>query len=180
MIPGVISRNCFAKTILNLDEFVLSYSQLRNRPTAEDYHVQNVDSWFYNNPYAIASKERQFIYRGSDVISLVERKKPFLRKAIESIGGDKLAKLFSAKHRPDRVKSENTHYASNTKMDAFETVTLVVISLATLLGPMWWLNFVSDSAKRLSIISVFVILFAGILSSATVRQPFEVMAGTAA
>ena len=49
-----------------------------------------------------------------------------------------------------------------------------------LLGPMWWLNFVMDDAKRSGIITVFVFFFAIGLSLIGSGRPFETLAATAA
>jgi hypothetical protein len=49
-----------------------------------------------------------------------------------------------------------------------------------LLGPMWWLEFVSNSKTRLLIITLFLTLFMALMSTATVNRPFEVVAASAA
>ena len=136
--------------------------------------------WFRNHRTAVDKEEADFIEKGTDVIPLIEKKKSFLRLLIEKIGPERLTRFFPARSKKGRVESQWTKYSSNKKIDVVMTVILVVVGLATLLGPMWWLNFVDNDAKRLGIISGFIILFACILASATVQQPFEVMAGTAA
>lgn len=49
-----------------------------------------------------------------------------------------------------------------------------------LLAPMWWLEFVSGSKKRLAIITAFLVVFILAMATATVNRPFEVVAATAA
>jgi hypothetical protein len=49
-----------------------------------------------------------------------------------------------------------------------------------LLGPMWWLNFVTNNTMRLGTITGFVLLSMVIMSMATVNRPFEVVAATVA
>lgn len=54
------------------------------------------------------------------------------------------------------------------------------MGLIMLLAPMWWLDHVSDSEVRLGIITVFLTAFVGVMSTATVHRPFEVVAASAA
>lgn len=57
---------------------------------------------------------------------------------------------------------------------------IITSGLILLLGPMWALQFVTDNIKRLVIITIFILVFTALLSSATVAKPFEVLASTAA
>ncbi|KAL3961267.1 hypothetical protein ACCO45_002790 [Purpureocillium lilacinum] len=82
--------------------------------------------------------------------------------------------------KSNQTQSGTTLYFSNTRFDAFVTFTVIAAGLMLLLGPMWWLQFVADPVKRLGIITGFVLLFTGLLASATVAKPFEVMAAAAA
>lgn len=49
-----------------------------------------------------------------------------------------------------------------------------------LIGPIWWLDAVSENHKRLGIITGFILLFALLLSAATQVKPFETLGATAA
>jgi len=71
-------------------------------------------------------------------------------------------------------------YLSNKRLDAVVFGVVISLGLALLLGPMWALQFVADGVKRLGIITGFILLFTGLLSSATIAKPFEVLAATAA
>lgn len=135
---------------------------------------------FWNYDYIIDEKEQKFVEKESDLISVVERKKSLLRKMMEKLWGAQLSYIFPARDRADRFKGDSTKYSSFRKFEGTMTVTVISIGLMSLLVPMWWLNYVRDDDKRLGIISGFIVLFAGVLASATVQQPFEVMAGTAA
>lgn len=55
-----------------------------------------------------------------------------------------------------------------------------MLGLVMLYGPMWWLNYVFDDAKRLAIITVFVFLFTVALSLIGSGRPFETLAAAAA
>lgn len=50
-----------------------------------------------------------------------------------------------------------------------------------LVGPMWWLTFLTDNVKAsLGVVTGFILLFTVVLASATSAKPFEVLAATAA
>ena len=89
--------------------------------------------------------------------------------------------VVKAKSDPEaQVISPNTHYASDNKLATLITVGIISLGLCMLLGPMWWLEFVSDSKKRLIIITLFITIFMALMSTATVNRPFEVVASSAA
>lgn len=165
----------------SLDDYILSYSELRSRSTAQDYQVENVQTWFYNNPNAIDEDERRYASTREDLISIVPQSKSWLRLGIERINPTILSRIFPAKKRPGRVQNEYSFYASSKMMNAAETFVIVVLGLAVLLAPLWWLDRLSDASAdtRLWVISGFVVFFTVSLASATVEKPFQVLIGTA-
>lgn len=54
------------------------------------------------------------------------------------------------------------------------------MGLVLLIRPMWPIQFIIDSTKRLPIITVFILVSTVLLSSATVAKPFEVLTAIAA
>lgn len=161
------------------NEYVASYSEIRKLPTAQDYQVDNVKTWFQDHPHAIDEDERKFVKQGNDLIAIVAQKKSWMRLGVERIHPRVLHFFFPAKSRPGRVETKETIYISNKKLNATITFLIVGMGLLLLLGPMWWLSFVSDTTEQLAIITGFVFLFTSILSCATVERPFEVLIGTA-
>lgn len=93
-----------------------------------------------------------------------------------------MVRLFRVRHRADRVRSNTTRYYSDRWFDVFTSGVIIAGGLVMLFVPIWWLNSVSDSRKRLAIITGFVFLFAVLLFGATTSatKGFEVLAATAA
>ncbi|UNI23750.1 hypothetical protein JDV02_009550 [Purpureocillium takamizusanense] len=162
------------------NEYILAFSQIRSWRSAQDRQVENIENWFYNHPYAIDSKEQEFVRTGRDIVAPASKPKPSVRLMMERCAPLLHSRMFRVKPKSNQTQSGTTLYFSNTRFDAFVTLTVIAAGLMLLLGPMWWLQFVADSVKRLGIITGFILLFTGLLASATVAKPFEVMAATAA
>jgi len=162
-----------------LDEYITSYSGLKTKPTAQGHQIENVKAWFHNRPLAIATEEQEFINKSSDVIAVVSSPKTPLRFFLERWQPLVTSRLFRAKHR-DGNPSQTTYYHSNRGLDAFTTFVIVTTGLLLLLVPMWVLQFVENSIRRLGVITGVVLLFTALLASATIAKPFEVLAATAA
>jgi hypothetical protein len=132
---------------------------------------------------AITPEER-YVKRNEhegDLIAINSRSLPPLGRWLEACTSFHLSTLFRAE--PDKhkqVNSATTVYSSNAKFERLTTRSVIVTGLIALLAPMWWLEFVSDSHKRLGIITGFICVFISIISVATHNRPFEVVAATAA
>ncbi len=174
------SANALLRQLIRADEYILAFSQIKSWRSAQDRQVENIENWFYNHPYAIDAKEQEFVRAGRDVVALASKPKPSVRLLMERCAPLLHSRLFRIKAKSNQAQSGTTLYFSNTRFDAFVTFTVIAAGLMLLLGPMWWLQFVADPVKRLGIITGFVLLFTGLLASATVAKPFEVMAATAA
>lgn len=93
----------------------------------------------------------------------------------------RLSRFMRAKIAPEaRSSSETTHYASDEAFANLSTGAIIFLGLGMLLGPIWWLEYVSDSKVRLGVISGFLAFFMVLMSLATVNRPFEVVASSAA
>ncbi|KAI9822405.1 MAG: hypothetical protein M1827_000124 [Pycnora praestabilis] len=173
------------KQLKDYNEFVLSYSELKNRPRASGHAVNNVKNWFYNNEEAIAEPERQFVDTDSDLVSLVPKIRTPLRRFLELFDWFRLSCCFRVKskdfvHYSKWYESQSTKYHNDTTMDAVVTCVVTILGLGMLIGPMWWLEYLADPNKRLGVITGCVTLFTVLLSTVTVAKPFEVVAATAA
>ena len=78
------------------------------------------------------------------------------------------------------VRDENVHYISDAKIDHFVTVSIMTIGLLMLIAPLWILTYLGGLARRLAVISAFIVLFVVLVSWATVAKPFESLAAAAA
>jgi hypothetical protein len=57
---------------------------------------------------------------------------------------------------------------------------IILGGLAMLLSPLWWLEYVLDSVKRLQIITGFVCVFCLLMTMSEIKSPREVVAASAA
>jgi hypothetical protein len=117
----------------------------------------------------------------SDLMAISSRVRPPLGQWLEACSMLHVSRLFRAKHIEGKhIESETTTYFSNARFERFTNLSIILGGLTMLLAPMWWLEFVSGSKKRLAIITVFLVVFILAMSTATVNRPFEVVAATAA
>ena len=73
-----------------------------------------------------------------------------------------------------------TVYSKDSLVDRIVTFITMFLGLGMLIGPLWWLQNLSESKKRLEVITGFLFVFTVLLSILTVAKPFEVLAATAA
>lgn len=155
---------------------------MKSRPGAQDVQIRNVRNWLDNHHDAIYEPEREFVAETNDgdLITLVDRPKSLLRQCLQRFTGT--VRLFRVRDRADRVRSSTTRYYSDRWFDTFTSAVIISGGLVMLFVPIWWLNSVTDSRKRLGIITGFVFLFAFLLFGATTSatKGFEVLAATAA
>ena len=74
----------------------------------------------------------------------------------------------------------STVYSKDSLVDKFVTFITILLGLGMLIGPLWWLQNLSNNEKRLGVITGFLFTFTVLLSILTVAKPFEVLAATAA
>lgn len=177
--------SCMEELTTKLKEyyvFLEAFSNVRNRQGAHEHQIQNVKTWLANNQGSVDADESGFIQKEGDTIALVSRPKSLLRQGIESIA--LVRRLFRVRRRDDRVDAESTTYYSDRWVDICAAAAVMVTGLALLLGPMWALDLMRDSLDKLTIITVFVVVFAILLFCSTTSErqtaTFEVMAATAA
>ena len=78
------------------------------------------------------------------------------------------------------VKDENIHYISDARIDHFVTIFIMSIGLIMLIAPLWILTYLGGLARRLAVISAFIVLFVVLISWTTIAKPFESLAAAAA
>jgi hypothetical protein len=79
-----------------------------------------------------------------------------------------------------RVGPIATRAKKQSEIRSFTNFGMILVGLAMLLAPIWWLEYVPNSKQRLSIITGFLCGFTLILTLGTLSRPFEVVAATAA
>jgi len=162
------------------DQYIEAYSKVRTRPKAELRQIQNVHKWLKGG--AINPEERKpWLDHEGDLIAVNTRSRPPLLQLLEASRLLRLSGLLREKLSPDvHVISDHTHYSSNELFEQISCVSIILLGFMMMLGPLWWLNFVSDSRKRLGIITGFIAVFMLLMTCATVNRPFEVVASSAA
>ena len=163
------------------DDLVLQHSQLRARPKVPEKDLISLDNWLYNHSNPILPAETEYLKRPSDLFTLVPASKSPLRFFLERSRHFRLLKLWQQKP-PDSatVKDENVHYSSDAKIDHYLTVSIMSIGLLMLIAPLWILTYLGGLARRLAVISAFIVLFAVLISWSTFAKPFESLAAAAA
>jgi hypothetical protein len=170
---------------MNSDEYIATYSQLRDRESAQEYQVTSLKNWLWNRSTEgkpdsgpISDVEQQYLYTGKDLICITSGQKSPLVRIVDS--WPLIRRMFRKQASNSEPVDSSTVYWSKKKVEWFCNVLIVGLGLCMLYGPMWWLNFVYDDVKRLVIITVFVFLFAIGLSLVGSGKPFETLAATAA
>lgn len=161
------------------NKFVHVFSSIRARPKADQRQVNNLKAFRIKR--AINDAEMNFIDHEHDLMPINHHPSTLLRKMLVSSRLIRLSKFMQTKLVEGfHSKSPSTHYASDEAFDHLSTYGITLMGLGMLLGPIWWLECVSDSKKRLAVISGFVVFFMVLMTLATVNRPFEVVASSAA
>ncbi|CAE7202766.1 hypothetical protein CFE70_008503 [Pyrenophora teres f. teres 0-1] len=173
-IMGELSR-----LLLHYNQYIDAFSKIRKRPRAEPRQIKSMENWLERG--AITASEKDFVKHKSDLISINERVRPPLGRWLEACRILHTWRIFKAKFREDlHVRSDATSYSSDETFESFTSLGIIILGLAMLLAPLWWLERVKDSQDRLKIITGFVTLFISLMTGATINRPFEVVASTAA
>ncbi|KAF2498492.1 hypothetical protein BU16DRAFT_548249 [Lophium mytilinum] len=161
-----------------VDEYITTYSTIRARRRASTRQIANVKNWATRK--AVTTNEMRYLNHPGDLISISDRPRPVIHALLNNRLLRKSPIFRKRRYEDTHIDSESTSYASNNRLEAFSNSSIIFLGFGMLLGPMWWLNFVTNNTKRLSIITGFVLLSMVIMSLATVNRPLEVVAATAA
>lgn len=177
--------SCMEELTTKLKEyygFLEAFTSVRNRQGAHEYQIKNVKTWLENNLGSVDSDESTFTQKEGDAIALVARPKSLLRQGLEKVA--LVRWLFRLRKRDDRVQADSTTYYSERWVEICAAAAVLTTGLALLLGPMWALELMRRSLDKLTIITVFVVVFAILLFCSTTSErqtsTFEVLAATAA
>ncbi|KAL9613055.1 MAG: hypothetical protein Q9167_002401 [Letrouitia subvulpina] len=176
----------------SIERFILDHSDLKSRPEASKSQIRNVRQWLENNNRPIQEEEATFIERDGDLIPVVSKTKPPLRRLIDKMGY--IGRWTCCRQAEGELNdthynseanwySETTIYSKEKRIDKFVTCTTILLGLAMLIGPLWLLQHLvirRDAQARLIVITCFMVVFTVLLSIVTVAKPFEVLAATAA
>ncbi|KAL8922483.1 MAG: hypothetical protein Q9172_003548 [Xanthocarpia lactea] len=190
--PSKERQNAMDELVWRLEQyqrFVLDHSKLKARPDATKRQISNVKNWLGNNNGPIRPQEVSFIEEEGDLMPMVPRIKPPLRRFLDRfdmIGRigcwRRKAKQLDQRHynHPKNFESETTIYNIEETIDKFVTCVTIGLGLIMLIAPLWLLQYVVNDMGRLKIITGCLIVFTILLSIVVVARPFEVLAATAA
>jgi hypothetical protein len=165
------------------DELVLQHSELRSRPSVPGKDLESVKNWLYNKENAIEKAEAAYVQYVSDLAPLVPKPKSPLRRFLEQSQTFRLLRFWRIEPLPlpndVTGEDEQTHYASDKRIDVFITFIILLVGITMLIAPLWILEYVRRNVDRLGVITTFIVLFILLLSLTTVARPFETLAAAA-
>jgi len=165
-----------------IDNFVLQHSELRARPEALDVDIAKVQKWHKNHDRkAIAKEEQKYLKHKQDLFSLVPRVKAPVRLMLERSRWFCELRIWRNKNATALpvYDQDLITYTSDERIDSFATFIVVSFGLGMILAPIWILSFVDPKVVKLGIITVFIVVFLGMVSYATTSSPGESLAATA-
>ena len=152
--------------------------RIKQQDTASTAQRCNVQIWFENHTNAVHPDEQGYIEHLDDLITLSQRHKTSVQKLCERAAFVRWLPWRKAKTLPDF--ETNVRIGSDDTMHWLADSVTICLGVAMLLGPMWWLEWISSDVKRLTIITCFIVVFAIGLRAISRAQPFEILAATAA
>ena len=165
-----------------VDSFVNEYTQLVCRPTVRVRDVEAVQTWFDNHQYAIA--EDGYIKCRDDLIPVHPKNISWFRNVLEktSVLQLKYVKKFLSRDPSGfgDIDDGTTVWQDDNRVEKLSFRVMGFVGLGMLIGPLWWLNYLSDSVTRLGVITGFIVLFYVVVYLATTARTFEVLAAAAA
>lgn len=168
-----------SKPEVSTDEFVSLHAEMKSKPNALRRQTANLKNWHDRNHNAILEDERAYIDQSDDLTTIIPISRTPLRKALERTEWFKTSNFF--RRSPARSQQDETvFYHNDTRMQAFDSGTVMLVGLAMLLAPIWILYTVKTPRYRLGVISAFVTAFMVLLQVVTTAKPSESLAATAA
>ncbi|KAI1761327.1 hypothetical protein GGR53DRAFT_506153 [Hypoxylon sp. FL1150] len=173
--------NDIHRAVVEYDELLVQFSQLKARPKPPDLVINNLEAWLQNAYDPICEKESEFL-KASDLICFSEVKKSSARLFVE----DKLLHptralwgLVSHKVQPDSAADEHTVEWDDDAVGRLAKMAIFLTALLMLVLPLWILALVSNRLWKLAIITLFLLCFVSVLTWATLARPFDILAATA-
>ena len=131
-------------------------------------------------------QEARYIKQREDLISVVPQHKSLLQRGLENSAKFHSSRLFRIRRRTTGVKQDPkgwddyTVYTDNERVGQFVSAIVIFAGLVMLVAPLWVLEFVDGSVRRLGLITGFIVLFLVLVATVSEARPFESLAATAA
>ncbi|OBT63849.1 hypothetical protein VE03_06580 [Pseudogymnoascus sp. 23342-1-I1] len=165
------------------DTFIIQQSELRKYPQAYRQDLTSVRNWHHNHDNrVIADEESDYLNHDQDLISIVAKEKTPLRRFLER---SRKFRIFRLWHHHPRAElpvydKDMITYTSDKRIDKFISTLIVAVGSVMLIAPMWILNSLQNTVYKLAVITAFIFVLLGLLSSTTLAKPFETLAAVAA
>ncbi|KAK8085703.1 hypothetical protein PG997_006974 [Apiospora hydei] len=150
-----------AKELKIYTEMLLSYKELKSAPSAPKGNINNINTWLSNNNYPIEDAEVEFL-KAKDLVTVARSQKG-------------LFGLLGERNGPEGTNV----YGSDEPVDAIASASVFVVGMVMLIAPLWILAVTHGMFERLGVITAFIAVLLGVLTSATLAKPFEILAATA-
>lgn len=166
-----------------LDAFMLQQSSLQKAPPTCPQDIKNLRNWHYNHSeLAISAAETAYLNHDLDLYSVVPKEKTPLRRLLDRSRKFRIHSLWKSAKAPKLpvYDQDVITYTDDKRVDRFVTIVIVGVGTVMLLMPMWILQALHSNNLKLVVITIFVVVFLGLVGYATVAKPFETLAATAA
>lgn len=171
-----------ALLIFSPDHFILQHMQIKARASANKRDIESLRNWLDNNDGAIMPEERKYIDK-DDLFALIPKERSPLRRLFERSSHFRLSKVWRktspSTDLPLHVQ-QHIHLSSDKRIDQFVACTIITVGLVMLIAPIWILAFAYQAVVKLTIITLFILLFLVLLSFGMNAKPYEALAATAA
>lgn len=152
----------WASPLTGKDEFVLQQAEMRKHPRPPGRDISALQNWHWNHQYRAIDREEQ------SYLDYTQDQWPW------------------AKLPPElpRVEQQAEDYTRDITLEAriktIINVLMVVVGMAMLIAPMSILEFLQNPLSQLGTITAFILGFFGTGCIATIAEPFQLFAATAA
>jgi hypothetical protein len=169
---------------LLIDKYVNEYAQLARLPPPEAEDIGNVEAYLDEHLGTIDDVEAQYIHRHEDLIAIQPKVRSWFRGILEMTSCLKLPgiKQCFTRKPADFTTIDDGHgyWQNDNKVEKLSASVIAFVGLGMLIGPLWWLNKVQASEKRLGIITGFIGLFFVLVAVATTARVADALAAAAA
>lgn len=112
-------------------------------------------------------------------MALAPKEKTPLRGLLEKSAAFRKSWLFRRSSTINKDVDQWTVYVSDERMNRFISFLIVTTGLIMLIAPLWVLAFLSQTIYRLTVITVFTVIFLSLVSFAVKTEPVDGLVATA-
>jgi hypothetical protein len=141
--------------------------------------ITSLKNWLDYRGNAILDEETRFLDHREDLVALAPKEKAPLRALLERSAIFRKFGLFRRASTINRHVDQWTVYVSDQRINRFISFLIVSSGLVMLIAPLWALAFVSQTMYRLTIITVFTVIFLSLVSFAVDTEPVDGLVATA-